>query len=142
MNSKIFSSSDRTILSGLALLLVTGVFFNIYQKGSQPISPSFALAVVEIPRSFYSFRIEAETREETSFPIGPLDLNSARPEELENLPGVGPALAGRILDYRKKVGGFKSVRELLKVSGIGPKKLSQIAPQVQVGATKAGGFKK
>ncbi len=50
-----------------------------------------------------------------------LDLNKATLAELDALPGIGPAKAQAILDYRVKVGQFRSIEELLKVKGIGVK---------------------
>jgi competence protein ComEA len=50
-----------------------------------------------------------------------LSLNRASQAELEQLPGVGPTLAGRMLDWRTANGGFKKKEDLMKVSGIGPK---------------------
>lgn len=52
-----------------------------------------------------------------------ISLNRATQAQLETLPGVGPATAKKILDYRMEHGGFSSVEELLAVKGIGPKKL-------------------
>ncbi len=57
-----------------------------------------------------------------------LDLNQATLEDLEALPGIGPALAGRIVDYRQRHGPFKNIDDLENVSGIGPKKLALIKP--------------
>ena len=58
--------------------------------------------------------------------VGPLDLNSATLEELENLPGIGPVTAQKILDYRQQHGAFHSVAELQGVPGIGPAHMAQL----------------
>jgi competence protein ComEA len=63
---------------------------------------------------------------------GPIDLNAATADQLDTLPGVGPTLAGRILEWREQHGRFSSVDELLEVSGIGPKTLAELAPLVTV----------
>ncbi len=65
-------------------------------------------------------------------PAGPVDLNSATAEQLEQLPGVGPATAEAILSYRKEKGRFTSVDELLEVRGIGEAKLNAIRAKVRV----------
>ena len=50
----------------------------------------------------------------------PIDINRATLDDLITLPGIGPALAQRIIDYRREHGPFRSVEELERVSGIGP----------------------
>jgi competence protein ComEA len=59
-----------------------------------------------------------------------IDVNSAPAVELEKLPGVGPALAKRIVDFREKNGPFGSVNDLLKVQGIGEKSLARFRDRV------------
>jgi competence ComEA-like helix-hairpin-helix protein len=59
---------------------------------------------------------------------GPVDLNRAQKNELMTLPGIGPTLADRIVAYRVNVARFRSVSDLLKVQGIGRKKLERLAP--------------
>lgn len=54
---------------------------------------------------------------------GSISLNTADAATLDRLPGVGPATAEKILEYRKAHGGFSSIEEVLAVKGIGPKKL-------------------
>ena len=65
-------------------------------------------------------------------PASPLDLNTATAEQLEALPGVGPATSKAILTYRANHGRFRSVTELLEVPGIGPAKLEALRPMVRV----------
>ncbi len=57
-----------------------------------------------------------------------LNLNTATLKDLDALPGIGPALAKRIVDYREKHGPFKKIDDLEQVSGIGLKKLEKIKP--------------
>jgi competence protein ComEA len=59
-----------------------------------------------------------------------ISLNRATQSELEALPGVGPALAGRMIDWRTANGGFKKKEDLLNVSGIGDKLFAGIKDQV------------
>jgi competence protein ComEA len=61
---------------------------------------------------------------------GAVDLNTATLEQLETLPGVGPVLAQRILDWRTQHGSFTSVEQLDEVSGIGPAKFAQLRDAV------------
>lgn len=61
-----------------------------------------------------------------------LDLNTATAEQLDTLPGVGPATARSILDERTQKGRFGSVEDLLDVRGIGEAKLAEIRPLVRV----------
>ncbi|MGE5544678.1 MAG: helix-hairpin-helix domain-containing protein [Bacillota bacterium] len=64
---------------------------------------------------------------------GLLNLNTATAEELDQkLPGIGPALAQRIVDYRQQMGGFRSTEELREVSGIGEKRYAEIKDLVCV----------
>jgi len=63
---------------------------------------------------------------------GKVDLNTATMAQLDALPGVGPALAQRIVEYRTQHGGFRSVDELRKVQGIGDAKFGQLKDLVTV----------
>lgn len=63
---------------------------------------------------------------------GPIDLNTADLETLDRLPGIGPATAAAIIEYRERFGRFNSVDELLGVRGIGPAKLDSLRELVVV----------
>jgi competence protein ComEA len=61
-----------------------------------------------------------------------LDINTASEAELTQLPGVGPSLAARIVEYRTENGPFQSIDDLQNVSGIGPSKFDKMAPYVRL----------
>ncbi|MFF0381605.1 helix-hairpin-helix domain-containing protein [Streptomyces sp. NPDC004286] len=60
----------------------------------------------------------------------PVSLGTATVEQLDTLPGVGPVLAQRIIDYRTQHGGFRSVDELRQVDGIGDRRFSDLRARV------------
>jgi|YelNatPaOPRAMG01_1025707.scaffolds.fasta_scaffold00849_7 competence protein ComEA len=62
-----------------------------------------------------------------------ININSASQKELEELPGIGPTLAQRIIDYREKNGYFQTIEDIKKVSGIGDKKFEAIKDLITVG---------
>ena len=61
-----------------------------------------------------------------------INLNTATAAELQRLPGIGPALAKRIVDFREKRHGFKRVEELLAIPGISERKWQAIRDKVEV----------
>jgi competence protein ComEA len=65
-------------------------------------------------------------------PAGPISLNTATPEQLDQLDGVGPATVQKILEWRKEHGGFRSVDDLKQISGIGPKRFEALKDKVRV----------
>jgi competence protein ComEA len=66
-------------------------------------------------------------------PVGVMDPNLATSKDLETLPGIGPILAQRIVDYRQQHGRYKKITDLQQVSGIGAKKLEKIKPYLIIG---------
>jgi competence protein ComEA len=65
-------------------------------------------------------------------PTGPININRATARQLDALDGIGPVIAGRIVQYRKVNGSFLSIEDLQKVSGIGPAKFAQIKSKVRI----------
>lgn len=68
----------------------------------------------------------------TGTAAGKVNINTAGEAELDSLPGVGPALAQRIIQYRQEHGNFQTVEDLKNVSGIGDKKFSDLAGLISV----------
>jgi competence protein ComEA len=65
-------------------------------------------------------------------PNTPVNLNTATLDQLDTLPGVGPVLAQRILDFRTQNGPFTTVDQLQEVPGVGPKKFDSLKPHVSI----------
>jgi len=68
----------------------------------------------------------------TAKAISKVNLNRASVDELQTLPGVGPVLAQRMVDWRKAHGRYRAVDDLQEVKGIGKKRLEQLRPLVTV----------
>jgi len=67
----------------------------------------------------------------------PIDINTAKVADLVKLPGIGEALAKRIVEFRQQHGPFKRVEDLMKVKGIGEKSFEKLRPSIVVGSTRS-----
>lgn len=76
---------------------------------------------------------QVTTPSETQSVSFPLDINTATVEEFSALPGIGPVLARRIVDFRTQNGSFASISDLSRVEGIGEKRLEAILDYLIVG---------
>ena len=70
-------------------------------------------------------------------PPAPININTANSEQLQEVPGIGPATAEKILQMRKSYGAFKSVDDLLSIKGIGKKRLDKMRKYLTVGKAPA-----
>src|SRR3982074_1640725 len=70
-------------------------------------------------------------------PLKPININTANSEELQQVPGIGPATAEKILQMRKSYGAFKSVDDLLAIRGIGRKRLDKMRKYLTIRKAKA-----
>lgn len=69
-----------------------------------------------------------QTQPATEQPRAPISINRASREELERLPGVGPALAARIVEHRERHGPFRRAEHLLVIRGISERRFRELRP--------------
>ena len=133
-------------IAGFALGMVgvagAGVIGNHYLSGTQASSKDNPVVVDNAQRSTsdgrgsvpYRARTASDASVTSKFrpAYGSVNLNTATEQELDTLPGIGPAIARRIIEFRTQNGGFRSVDELDRVKGIGQKKLEDIRQYCRV----------
>ncbi|MEO0073054.1 MAG: ComEA family DNA-binding protein [candidate division WOR-3 bacterium] len=90
-------------------------------------------------RTRHPIEIRTPVSDSSDLSVGLLDLNHASARQLEALPGIGPVLSQRIVEYRLSHGRFREVSDLLRVTGIGPKRFALIKQLVTVGSSSDSG---
>lgn len=120
----------------LTVLFLTGLTVRHVQE--QQIPPvavdSLVAQPVDLPGD-----TAAETRSSvrpSPSPGNPLDINAASRNALQTLPGIGPSLSERIVEYRSTQRPFQRIEELRRVRGIGPKTLTDLRPKIVVHPTE------
>ena len=116
----------------LAALLTDGQKLEIpYKDGEVPSAQVEDDTSLNLPGSESTERTTTvDTGGETSADL--LNINTATLEELDSLPGIGPTIAQRIIDYRTKNGAFSTIEEIMDVSGVGPATFDEIKDLIKV----------
>lgn len=125
-------SSANANAVNLAALLTDGQQLNIpYLEGQATTEESTSL---ELPGSPSTDDFSSATVEPSSTAANTelININTAALEELDSLPGIGPTIAQRIIDYRTENGPFFSIEEIMDVSGIGPATFDEIKNLITV----------
>ncbi len=120
----------------VTIVLIFFAFAGGFFLGSQNRSDENGIQVSRqsaLPPSDASTQESSAPQETAVQTDGLLNINTASRTELTGLPGIGEALAQRIIDYREAHGGFSSIEELEQVSGIGSKRLDAIRDYITVG---------
>ena len=100
---------------------------------SRPLSVRTLLSILFLGLLFSESSLAAKKKP----PERPVNLNTATSEQLQQVPGIGPATAGKILQMRKTYGPFKSVDDLLAIRGLGAKRLEKMRKYLTVGKSAA-----
>ena len=123
---------ERHLLAGLTaafVLFTAGLFLGRNLIRPAVVTARIAPTVETMPSSLPA-QLETTGVPEPEYP---LDINSAAAEELDFLPGIGPVIAQRIVEWRESNGPYRDVTELLNVEGIGPSRLEEILPYITIG---------
>jgi len=123
-----FNRNEQLVLLMLSLALLAGIVVSYLDRTNSDAIRDFDVKKNEVPVPDILEKTTAEDHQ-TSLPI---DINSATAKDFEKLPGIGPSIAQRIVDYRTKVGKFKTIDDMTNVSGIGPKTLERLRTQLTI----------
>ncbi len=102
----------------LGLCLLVAYWMQMYAVGGRP------LEIDRLPESRFEYRV---------------DINRATWVEWAQLDGIGETLAHRIVEDRERRGPFRSIEDVSRVKGIGPKKMDQVRPWLEIGESKVSG---
>jgi len=120
-----FTKPEKIVLIILSILLVAGGE-RLYVKRSRPFQ-KIRIVTGGVKEELTLKEVERRLKESRK-----IDINTAAADEIASVPGIGEILAARIIEYRNTYGGFNSRDDLLKVPGIGVKKLEGMGEYLRI----------
>ena len=135
------TSQEKFIFRFLLVVLVAGLVVGAVRKTwfTETFDTSAfeaeSIAVAEIAEARRASLLSGENII-SNISLEKVNLNTASKSELITLPGIGPALAERIVAYRDEFGPFTEINELMNVKGIGEKSVARLSGQIELGLKK------
>lgn len=138
-----FNRRERIAICILILALLVGIaviqiHHRMLSQNPDDLTPEDSIAVSKLAEFTQTLKespvdsAEAGAIEKLPYSPFPININKAAAAELEALPGIGPVLAERIINYRQLYGPFTAIDSLINVSGIGKRKLSKITGLITI----------
>jgi len=125
-----FSNKDKVVISLLAFSLTISIVLNVIQRTETKTNINIPETMTtNAEHQFDSIAAFISNHRDSilqQFTNPRYDLNSITGPQLEEIPGIGPVLAERILQFKKQIGKFSDLNQLKKVKGIGEQKFAQI----------------
>ncbi len=128
-----FTKNEQTVFLFLSVVFLAGVAVKGYKAYIAPEDlPQFDYRQEDSVFMARSMTAAADTLSPAMKQLRKIDLNKATKPELMELPGIGEAMAERIILRREEMGPFRTAEELRKVKGIGEKKFEKLKPHIEV----------
>ena len=128
-----FTKNEQKVFLFLSVIFLAGVAVKAYKAYIDPNDPpQFDYAVSDSVFIARSATVMNDSLSATAQHQRKIDLNTATKSQLVTLPGIGEAMAERIILHREEKGSFKSINDLKKIKGIGEKKFEKLKPHIEV----------
>lgn len=137
-----FTTQERAVIIFLTVTLLVGSGARLVKNrrldaelgaGRSAIEAArFDSIANEINTASMTAGVAVQELEQDNSSAGTININLASASELEHLPGIGPAIAGRIVAYRDSMGAFTNIKEIAAVKGIGDKLYARIEAAISV----------
>ncbi len=131
LSLRIMNSKEKTVIIFLCITFIAGASISLWRaKQNQSECEQIELKQTNIEKMSDENNFAANDKKERN--TKSTNINTATQKELEQLSGIGPVLAQRIIEYREKNQGFKTKQELMKINGIGIRKFDAIKSQITI----------